>query len=105
MQIVHLDKQTKMLDSPSIIADPSNSALALALRSIIDTEGSDSADVLEGVNAIINHCSKQQVSSNTAFKTSSHNQKVKMDDILSVSFCRSTKKAGYVLHWHCLPLA
>uniref|UniRef100_A0A8C3V7V7 Guanine nucleotide-binding protein-like 3 n=1 Tax=Catharus ustulatus TaxID=91951 RepID=A0A8C3V7V7_CATUS len=61
MQIVHLDKQTKMLDSPSIIADPSNSALALALRSIIDPEGSDSADVLEGVNAIINHCSKQQV--------------------------------------------
>ncbi|NWW15495.1 GNL3 protein, partial [Falcunculus frontatus] len=61
MQIVHLDKQTKMLDSPSIIADPSNSALALSLRSIIDTEGSDSADVLEGVNAIINHCSKQQV--------------------------------------------
>ncbi|KFO57974.1 Guanine nucleotide-binding protein-like 3, partial [Corvus brachyrhynchos] len=61
MQIVHLDKQTKMLDSPSIIADPSNSTLALALRSIIDTEGSDSADVLEGVNAIINHCSKQQI--------------------------------------------
>ncbi|NWZ01788.1 GNL3 protein, partial [Loxia curvirostra] len=61
VQTVHLDKQTKMLDSPSIIADPSNSALALALRSIIDPEGSDSADVLEGVNAIINHCSKQQV--------------------------------------------
>ncbi|XP_057888255.1 guanine nucleotide-binding protein-like 3 isoform X1 [Melospiza georgiana] len=61
MQAVHLDKQTKMLDSPSIIADPSNSALALALRSIIDPEGSDSAVVLEGVNAIINHCSKQQV--------------------------------------------
>ncbi|NXU65920.1 GNL3 protein, partial [Horornis vulcanius] len=61
MQTVHLDKQTKMLDSPSIIADPSNSALALALRSIVDPEGSDSADVLEGVNAIINRCSKQQV--------------------------------------------
>ncbi|NXK58995.1 GNL3 protein, partial [Sylvietta virens] len=61
VQTVHLDKQTKMLDSPSIIADPSNSALALALRSITDPEGSDSADVLEGVNAIINHCSKQQV--------------------------------------------
>ncbi|NXP20358.1 GNL3 protein, partial [Scytalopus superciliaris] len=61
MQIVHIDKQTKMLDSPSIIADPSSSALALALRSIIDTEESGSADVLEGVNAIINHCSKQQV--------------------------------------------
>ncbi|NXQ57972.1 GNL3 protein, partial [Anthoscopus minutus] len=61
MQTVHLDKQTKMLDSPSIIADASNSALALALRSIIDPEGSVSADVLEGVNAIINHCSKRQV--------------------------------------------
>ncbi|NWX38592.1 GNL3 protein, partial [Notiomystis cincta] len=61
MQIVQLDKQTKMLDSPSIIADPSNSALALALRSIIDTEGSDSAVVLEGATAIINHCNKQQV--------------------------------------------
>ncbi|NWV58557.1 GNL3 protein, partial [Malurus elegans] len=61
MQIVHLDKQTKILDSPSIIADPSNSSLALALRSVIDPEGADPADVLEGVNAIINHCSKQQV--------------------------------------------
>ncbi|NXI39444.1 GNL3 protein, partial [Galbula dea] len=61
VQIVHIDKQTKMLDSPSIIADPSNSALALALRSIIDTEESGSADVLKGVDAILNHCSKQQV--------------------------------------------
>ncbi|NXW53985.1 GNL3 protein, partial [Eurystomus gularis] len=61
MQIVHVDKQTKMLDSPSIIADPSNGALALALRSILDTEESGSADVLEGVDAILNHCSKQQV--------------------------------------------
>lgn len=63
VQIVHIDKQTKMLDSPSIIADPSNSALALALRSIIDTEESGSADVLEAVDTILNHCSKQQVSS------------------------------------------
>ncbi|NXX18280.1 GNL3 protein, partial [Podargus strigoides] len=61
MQIVHVDKQTKMLDSPSIIADPSNHVLALALRSIIDTEESGSEDVLEGVDAILNHCSKQQV--------------------------------------------
>ncbi|NXN16699.1 GNL3 protein, partial [Indicator maculatus] len=61
MQIVHVDKQTKMLDSPSIIADPSNSAVALALRSIIDTDEPGSADVLEGVDAILNHCSKQQV--------------------------------------------
>ncbi|KAM6301009.1 guanine nucleotide-binding protein-like 3 [Aegotheles albertisi] len=61
MQIVHVDKQTKMLDSPSIIADPSNDVLALALRSITDTEESGSADVLRGVDAILNHCSKQQV--------------------------------------------
>ncbi|NXU10986.1 GNL3 protein, partial [Pardalotus punctatus] len=61
MQIVPLDKQTKILDSPGIIADPNNSALNLALRSIIDTEAPVSADVLEGVNALINHCSKQQV--------------------------------------------
>ncbi|NXD82377.1 GNL3 protein, partial [Halcyon senegalensis] len=61
MQIVHIDKQTKILDSPSIVADPSNSALSLALRSIIDTEQSGSADVLEGAGAILNHCSKQQV--------------------------------------------
>ncbi|NXH20157.1 GNL3 protein, partial [Bucco capensis] len=61
MQIVHVDKQTRMLDSPSITADPSNSALALALRSIIHTEQSGSADILEGVDAILNHCSKQEV--------------------------------------------
>ncbi|XP_030898848.1 guanine nucleotide-binding protein-like 3 [Melopsittacus undulatus] len=61
MQIVHIDKQTKMLDSPSIIADPSNSALVLALRSIIDTEESDFADLLEGICAILSHCNKQQV--------------------------------------------
>ncbi|NXP13507.1 GNL3 protein, partial [Thinocorus orbignyianus] len=61
MQIVHIDKQTKILDSPSIIADPSNNTLALALRKIINPEESGSADVLEGVDAILNHCSKQQV--------------------------------------------
>ncbi|NXW28319.1 GNL3 protein, partial [Phaetusa simplex] len=61
MQIVHIDKQTKILDSPSIIADPSNNALALALRTILNTEETASASVLEGVDAILNHCSKQQV--------------------------------------------
>ncbi|NXU52028.1 GNL3 protein, partial [Turnix velox] len=61
MQIVHIDKQTKIMDSPSIIADPSNDTLALALRTVIDTEESGSVDVLEGVDAILNHCNKQQV--------------------------------------------
>ncbi|NWU97451.1 GNL3 protein, partial [Upupa epops] len=61
MQIVHVDKQTKMLDSPSIIADPSNTVLALALRSVINTEESSSAELLEAVDAILNNSSKQQV--------------------------------------------
>ncbi|NXN43844.1 GNL3 protein, partial [Rhinoptilus africanus] len=61
MQIVHIDKQTKILDSPSIVADPSNNALALALRTVINTEETGSAVVLEGIDAILNHCSKQQV--------------------------------------------
>uniref|UniRef100_A0A8B9PH23 Guanine nucleotide-binding protein-like 3 n=1 Tax=Apteryx owenii TaxID=8824 RepID=A0A8B9PH23_APTOW len=61
MQIVHIDKQMKILDSPSIVADPSNNALALAMRSIIDTGESGLANVLEGIDAILNHCSKQQV--------------------------------------------
>ncbi|NXK49343.1 GNL3 protein, partial [Chauna torquata] len=61
MQVVRIDKQMKMLDSPSIVADPANSALALALRSIIDTGESGSVDVVEAMDAILNHCSKQQV--------------------------------------------
>ncbi|NXN94710.1 GNL3 protein, partial [Rhinopomastus cyanomelas] len=61
MQIVHIEKQTKILDSPSIIADPSNNVLALALRSVIDTEETGSAEALEAVDAILNNCNKQQV--------------------------------------------
>ncbi|NXA45264.1 GNL3 protein, partial [Nothocercus julius] len=61
MQVVPVDKQMKILDSPSIVADPSNSTLALAMRSIIDTGESGLADVFEGIDAIISHCSKQQV--------------------------------------------
>uniref|UniRef100_A0A8C6YWT1 Guanine nucleotide-binding protein-like 3 n=1 Tax=Nothoprocta perdicaria TaxID=30464 RepID=A0A8C6YWT1_NOTPE len=46
MQIVPVDKQMKILDSPSIVADPSNSTLALALRSIIDTGESGLTNVV-----------------------------------------------------------
>ncbi|CAM4579417.1 guanine nucleotide-binding protein-like 3 isoform X1 [Lepidochelys kempii] len=59
MQTVHIDKQIKMIDSPSIIAAPSNSALALALRSTTDIE--ESGKLLDAVNAILKHCSKQQM--------------------------------------------
>lgn len=63
MQVVRIDKKMKMLDSPSIVADRANSTLTLALRSIIDAGGSGSIDVVEAVDAVLNHCSKQQVSS------------------------------------------
>ncbi|XP_075795532.1 guanine nucleotide-binding protein-like 3 isoform X2 [Pelodiscus sinensis] len=59
MQTVHIDKQIKMIDSPSIIAAPSNSALALALRSTTDIE--ESGKLLDAVNAVLKHCSKQQI--------------------------------------------
>ncbi|XP_054833070.1 guanine nucleotide-binding protein-like 3 [Eublepharis macularius] len=58
MQIVHVDKQITMLDCPSIIVAPSSSALALALKSTTDV---DSGNVLDSVDAILKHCSKQQI--------------------------------------------
>ncbi|XP_040425204.1 guanine nucleotide-binding protein-like 3 [Cygnus olor] len=61
MQVVRIDKQMKMLDSPSIVADPANSTLTLALRSIIDAGVSGSVDMVEAMDAVLNHCSKQQV--------------------------------------------
>ncbi|NXL92835.1 GNL3 protein, partial [Alectura lathami] len=63
MQVVRVDKQMKILDSPSIAADPASSALTLALRSVLGTGESRSVDVVRAVDAILNHCSKQQASS------------------------------------------
>ncbi|XP_007432444.1 guanine nucleotide-binding protein-like 3 [Python bivittatus] len=56
VQAVHIDKHIKMLDSPCIIAAPSCSALALALRSVTHAE-----NLLDSVDAILKHCRKQQV--------------------------------------------
>ncbi|NXC43235.1 GNL3 protein, partial [Penelope pileata] len=61
MQVVRIDKHMRMLDSPSIVADPSNNAVTLALRSIIGAGESCSVDVVQAADAILNHCSKQQV--------------------------------------------
>ncbi|XP_035193195.1 guanine nucleotide-binding protein-like 3 [Oxyura jamaicensis] len=61
MQVVRIDKQMRVLDSPSIVADPANSTLTLALRSIIDAGESGSIDVIEAMDTVLNHCSKQQV--------------------------------------------
>lgn len=58
MQTVLIDKQIRMLDSPSIIVAPSNSPRALALRNTTDV---DSGKLFEAVDAILKHCSKQQV--------------------------------------------
>uniref|UniRef100_A0ACB8GDK4 Uncharacterized protein n=1 Tax=Sphaerodactylus townsendi TaxID=933632 RepID=A0ACB8GDK4_9SAUR len=58
MQIVLVDKQIKMLDSPSIIVAPSSSPLAVALRSTTDA---DFGNLIDSVNAVLKLCSKQQI--------------------------------------------
>ncbi|XP_036594501.1 guanine nucleotide-binding protein-like 3 [Trichosurus vulpecula] len=58
MQIVHIDKSITMLDSPSIIASPSNSAVALALRSPTNIE---KRDLLDSVTTVVEHCNKPQL--------------------------------------------
>ncbi|XP_060095941.1 guanine nucleotide-binding protein-like 3 [Heteronotia binoei] len=58
MQIVNIDNQIRMLDSPSIIVAPSNPPHALVLRSTTDV---DSANLFDSVDAILKHCSKQQI--------------------------------------------
>ncbi|XP_072203199.1 guanine nucleotide-binding protein-like 3 isoform X2 [Excalfactoria chinensis] len=61
MQVVRIDKQLKIVDSPSIVADHTNSAVTLALRSIIHSGELSSVNLVKAVDAILNHCSKQQV--------------------------------------------
>ncbi|XP_048343909.1 guanine nucleotide-binding protein-like 3 [Sphaerodactylus townsendi] len=58
MQIVLVNEQIKMLDSPSIIVAPSSSPLAVALRSTTDA---DSGNLIDSVNAVLKLCSKQQI--------------------------------------------
>ncbi|KAJ8370508.1 hypothetical protein SKAU_G00105360 [Synaphobranchus kaupii] len=59
MQDVHIAKNVKMIDSPSIIAAPSNPAIAMALRSLPTPEKGDYA--LDAVRALLKHCDKQQI--------------------------------------------
>ncbi|XP_067908020.1 guanine nucleotide-binding protein-like 3 isoform X2 [Heterodontus francisci] len=59
MQEVHIDKQIKVLDSPSIIASPLNPAVALSLRNIVDIEALENP--LAVVEPILKNCNKQQV--------------------------------------------
>ncbi|XP_072137060.1 guanine nucleotide-binding protein-like 3 isoform X3 [Mobula birostris] len=59
MQEVHIDKRIKLLDSPSIIASPSNSAIALALRNIASVDAFENPTA--AVEYIFKNCNKQQV--------------------------------------------
>ncbi|XP_072505946.1 guanine nucleotide-binding protein-like 3 isoform X2 [Notamacropus eugenii] len=58
MQIVRIDKNITMVDSPSIIASPSNSAVALALRSPTNVE---KKELLNSVTTVVEHCNKEQL--------------------------------------------
>lgn len=59
VQEVHIDKQIKMLDSPGLIALPSNPKSVLALRSTTDVEKLE--NVVEAASAILSCCNKQHI--------------------------------------------
>ncbi|XP_035237335.1 guanine nucleotide-binding protein-like 3 [Anguilla anguilla] len=58
-QEVLVAKNVKMIDSPSIMAAPSNPAFAMALRSL-PTPG-EGGNALDAVRALLKHCDKQQI--------------------------------------------
>ncbi|XP_024119556.1 guanine nucleotide-binding protein-like 3 [Oryzias melastigma] len=59
MQEVHISKTVKLIDSPGIVASPSNPPASMALRSLQVEEGQDS--VLEAAQTLIKQCDKTQV--------------------------------------------
>lgn len=59
MQLVHISKTIKMIDSPGIVASPSNPPVSLALWSLQVEEGGLS--VLDAVGTLMNQCDKNQV--------------------------------------------
>lgn len=58
MQVVPLDKQITIIDSPSFIVSPLNSAIALALRSPASIEV---VKPMEAASTILSHADAQQV--------------------------------------------
>lgn len=58
MQVVPLDKQITLIDSPGFIASPLNSASALALRSPASIEV---IKPMEAASAILSHADARQV--------------------------------------------
>lgn len=59
MQEVHILKNVKLIDSPGIVASPSNPPVSMALRSLQVEEGAES--VLEAVRTLLKQCDKIQV--------------------------------------------
>ncbi|XP_030585641.1 guanine nucleotide-binding protein-like 3 [Archocentrus centrarchus] len=59
MQEVHVAKNVKLIDSPGVLASPSNPPASMALRSLQVEEGSES--VLEAVRNLLKQCDKTQI--------------------------------------------
>ncbi|XP_068455107.1 guanine nucleotide-binding protein-like 3 [Clinocottus analis] len=59
MQEVHILKNVKMMDSPGVVASPSNAPASMALRSLQVEEGAGS--VLEAVRTLLKQCDHSQI--------------------------------------------
>lgn len=59
MQEVHISKSVKMLDSPGIIASPSNPEVTLALRSLQVEQNEQNP--LEAVKTLLKQCEQHEV--------------------------------------------
>ncbi|XP_069566659.1 guanine nucleotide-binding protein-like 3 [Brachyistius frenatus] len=59
MQEVHISKNVKLMDSPGLLASPSNPPASMALRSLQVEEGHES--VLEAVRTLLKQCDKNQI--------------------------------------------
>lgn len=71
MQEVHISKAVKMIDSPGIIATPSNFPVSMALRSLQVEEKEESP--LEAVRTLLKQCNQQQVRCQENLHTDSYN--------------------------------
>ncbi|XP_047439499.1 guanine nucleotide-binding protein-like 3 [Mugil cephalus] len=59
MQEVHISKSVKLIDSPGIVASPSNPPASMALRSLQVEEGQES--VGEAVRTLLKQCDKTEI--------------------------------------------
>ncbi|XP_041835758.1 guanine nucleotide-binding protein-like 3 [Melanotaenia boesemani] len=60
MQQVHILKNVKLIDSPGIVASPSNPQSSMALRSLEVEEGHEES-VKDAVNTLLGQCDKTQI--------------------------------------------